>query len=148
MGAGTDGAGTILVGAEVRSMAIADLVGTARADDGTTFLGPATAPTRVGINQVPSLPTIAGPRTGRLQAAAMCSIAGTRNHERTRHRPEHSARTDAPWHTRTAPPPGTSTSRNWTIVPVGHANPYEDENGDDVSVRCALCPVRAIAKNE
>ncbi len=77
---------------------------------------------------------------------AMLSIATARNDERrTRHRPEQDARTGAPCHTRTFPPPGSSTSWHWPIVPVGFVKRHDDENGDDSRRTWVPCGERGIA---
>ncbi len=113
----------------------------------TMLSGPATALSMSEFPRAPSHPTMAPPWARLPRAAAMCSIArrATWNNEHTQHRPGRFARTGAPWHTRTAPPPGTPTSRNWKVVPVGRATPHEDENGNDVSMTCAVCGGRVAA---
>ncbi len=65
-------------------------------------------------------------------AAAMCAITrrGGANNDPTRHRPRHAARTGAPWHTRTASPPGRPTNPHWMAAPVGRECEHDDENGD------------------
>ncbi len=75
-------------------------------NDSTGSDGCATTLPRSSIARAPSLPTIATTD----QAAAISSMAAPRNDERTRHRPEQNARTGAPGHTRTVPPPGSSTN--------------------------------------
>ncbi len=100
------------------------------------FDSPATASTvRSVLAMPPTAPshtTIAPPAEWPPAILAMCAIArrGGSNNERTQHRPKPTAWTGAPWHTRTATPPGESTSTHWKTVPVGRAIEHEDENGD------------------
>ncbi len=65
------------------------------------------------------------------------------NGDDTQHWPEPSARTSAPWHTRTAFPPGLPTSAgHWKAPPEGRASTHEDENGDDAY--CMMIVVHAV----
>ncbi len=103
---------------------------------GTAHVDSTVASMMFRLASPPSHSTIASPIAGPHPAAAMCSIArrAARN-TLTQHRPRRGAWTDAPWHTRTAAPPGSPTSRYWKVVPVGRATPNEDENGGD---RCTV----------
>ncbi len=89
----------------------------------------------------PSRTTMARGWAGLPCAAAMLAMGfnGGANVEHTQHWPRIASWTNAPWHTRTREPPGTPTSSNWKVAPVGPTAPHEDENGHDLPCPCAMC---------
>ncbi len=92
----------------------------------------------------PSLPTIAPSPRARPSAIAMGAVArGERDDNTTQHRPEQSARTGAPRHTRTALP-GASTSLPWKSFPERRHTRHEDEDGHDIPSERVSAARRAV----
>ncbi len=83
----------------------------------------------VGGTAMPSRATIAPPQRLLPAAVAMAITRGERDNPRTQHRPKRVAWTGAPCHTPPALPPGSATSGDWKLVPVGCQPEHEDENG-------------------
>ncbi len=88
--------------------------GVATADE--SLVRPTTMPSVSNPPNTPSRSTIALARAGQGPAAAMVSMAR-----------------------RAAAPPGSPTSRNWKVAPVGCPAPNEDEWGNDARAPCAAC---------
>ncbi len=109
-------------------------------------VGPATVArsSRAISTPSPSLPTIAPPPRARPSAIAMGAVAcGERDDNTTQHRPGRSARTGAPWHTRTALP-GASTSFPWKSIPERRYSRHEDEDGHAIASGSVSIAIRAV----
>ncbi len=118
-------------------------------ESGTVMSLPAVSETRClgsGGVVMPSRATIAPSPWRRPPWAAIRAIVNDGTDDtRTQHWPQLTARTNAPWHTRTTWLPSTPTSWHWKAVPVSPPITNEDENGDattTVSAVRARCLVK------